>query len=208
MSDDPLEPSAELILDWLEGRLPPAEAAAVERAVARPGSAAQRFAAWAEQFHRLAGELPLVDPPPVIAQRLRRLHAQSRGRTRATARLLARLDVDSRLPDAMVAVRGPFLEVTSRVQLTFTTDAADVVLDIAPAGSGTVDLRGQVLARQQMPSAFEATASGPSGSISTIEGDDQGSFVLQRVPVDADLIVVTNGEITIEIPLFPVGQPT
>ena len=38
MSDDPLEPSAELILDWLEGRLPPAEAAAaVEQAVARPG---------------------------------------------------------------------------------------------------------------------------------------------------------------------------
>lgn len=201
------EPSSEQILDWLDGRLPPEQVGAVEAAVARDGSQAQRFSAWAQEFRRLAGELPLAAPPPVVSQRLRRLHAMRSGRGRPTTRQLARLDVDSRQPDALVAVRGPLLEATSRIQLAFTTEVADVVLDVTPDGLGTVGLRGQVLSRRGTPSAFEVTASGPSGTVRTIEGDDLGSFVLEHVPVDTELIVLTNDDVSIEVPMSAADPP-
>ncbi len=201
MSGERFVPTPEQILDWLEGRLSPEAARAVEAEASRPGSPAARFADWARDFGRLRGQLPLAEPPPLVSQRLRRLHAVQRGRVGASRRLVARLDIDSRQPDAMVALRGPLLEASSRIQLTFTTEAADVVLDVAPAGPGTVDLRGQVLPRRPMPPAFEATASGPSGSIGTIDGDELGSFVLEQVPVDTEIIVLTNDEVRIEVPL-------
>jgi hypothetical protein len=201
------EPTAEEILDWMEGRLDPVRAAQVEEAVARPGSIAHEFAEWAREFHRLAGATPLIPPPPLVGQRLRRMYAAWAGRVRTTARLVARLDVDSREPDALVAVRGPLLDPTTRVQLTFTCEAADVVLDVAPAGPDAVTIRGQVMPRRPTPSAFQATATGPSRTVSTIDGDDLGSFRLERVPVDTELLVLTNDELLIDVPLSSSSNP-
>ena len=202
------EVSSEEVLDWLEGRLDPGRAGAVEAALAEPGSAARAFAEWAQEFHLLSAELPLVAPPPVLSQRLRHLYLLRSGRGRPAIRVVARLDVDSRHPDPLVAVRGPLLDADARIQLTFTSEAADVVLDVAPPRPAGVTLRGQVLPRRPMPAAFQATAHGPSGSVSTIEGDAFGSFTLEQVPVDAEVVVLSNDELTIELPLSSTGHVT
>ncbi len=101
----------------------------------------------------------------------------------------------------MVAVRSPVLDAGERVQLSFVSPVADVVLDIAPTGPDRVTLRGQVLPRRPMPGAFQAVAHGPRGSVSTIEGDELGGFTLEDVPTDAEIVVLSNDELTIEVPL-------
>lgn len=208
MTSDPATPGPEEILDWLEGRSDPERAQAIEAALAQPGSPARTFAEWAREFYRLSVQLPLIEPPPVVRQRLRRMHAVRSGRGRPTKRLVARLDIDSREPDALVAVRGPLLDTPTRVQLAFTTDVANVVLDIAPEAAGRVTLRGQVLPRRAMPTAFHAAAHGPSGPVTSRDGDDLGSFTLANVGVDTELVVLTNDEVWIELPLVPTPPPT
>ncbi len=202
------EPGSEEILDWLEGRLTPERARAVESAVARPGSTAAAFAAWAREFHRLSGALPLPTPPPVLRQRLRQLYLSRLGRAGASTRQVARLEVDSRRRDPMVALRGPLLDAETRMQLSFSTTDADVVLDVAPSGHAVVTLRGQVLPRRPMASAFQAEAHGPSGVVSTVDGDELGSFTLEDVPVDTESVVLFNGELSIELPLSAASRPT
>jgi hypothetical protein len=116
--------------------------------------------------------------------------------------------------DDLVRVRGP-ASVGERIQLVFHTEDAEVVLDVTPEGppgddSGavpTVTVRGQVLPSRPTPPVFEATAQGPSGTLSTILGDDLGCFELAGVPIDTEHLVLTNDELVIEIDVDLRGTP-
>jgi len=208
MSDDAArDPTPEEVLDWLEGRLTADRAAAVLAAIERSGSDARDFAEWAASFRRYAALLPLVAPPPLVSQRLRRMYAARLTHPRPVVQLLAVLEVDSRQPDSLVSVRAPVDRDSGRVQLAYRAGATSIVVDIMPAQGGTVTLRGQVLAAGDTLPSFQVTAQGPSGSVTSISGDDLGGFVLEEVPDDSELLLLTNDELLIEVPIRLSGEP-
>jgi hypothetical protein len=87
---------------------------------------------------------------------------------------------------------------TGTAHLAYTTDRADLVLDITRSGAGRVRIEGQVLPTAQMePPVFEAAAIGPYGIIRTVDGDELGRFTLPSVGEEATELQVTNGDLTI-----------
>jgi hypothetical protein len=199
-----LTPDFEVLADWVEGRLDPKRSAEVSEVVAGDREAAQSVE-WLQEFHRLARVMPLHEPPPIIRQNLSGYFSRW-SQARATLEhprleLRASLLFDSRLDLAPVGVRGPS-DLEGSVHLAYTTDHADLVLDVSPIGSGLVRLDGQVLLSDDtQPRIFEAVATGPSCSRRTIDGDALGRFCLADVPDDAGELRVTNGVLTMVVAL-------
>ena len=188
------------LLDWLEGRLSPDRRRAVEEAVAARDREILELVHWYRAFRADAARLPLVAPPPLLGQRLRRLAAARRGELPPLVRLSAYPVLDTRqmLP---AGVRGPDSTDTRRYQLTFAAPGVVVVLDVVPDGPSTVTIRGQVIPQLETPPAFEASAQGAGGVVSTILGDELGGFRLSGVPVESRSLVVTNDAVEVQMSL-------
>jgi hypothetical protein len=58
-----------MLADWIEERLPPEETRRITAAV-EADSALEAAAAWIREFHCLAGELLVADPPATVRQEL------------------------------------------------------------------------------------------------------------------------------------------
>jgi hypothetical protein len=149
--------------------------------------------------------MPLHKPPPIIRQKLVG-YFERWSQARATLdyprlELNARLLFDSRLDLAPVGVRGPN-DGEGIAHLAYTTDHADLVLDVSRVGGGMVRLDGQVLLTDDTQAhIFEAVVTGPSGTRRTIDGDALGRFCLVDVPEDASELRVTNGDMTMVLAL-------
>jgi hypothetical protein len=189
-----------LILDWLEGRLSPERARAVEVGIANGGPETALLVSWVREFMRDAALLPLATPPPLVSQRLRRLLTSKHQGRRHRREFTAVPILDTRRTEQLVGVRAP-AQAGSRFQLTFGADPAVIVLDVQPASDGTATIRGQVIPDDASLPVFHATAIGPSGRATTILGDDLGGFTLRGVPLDVDFVVVTNDDVDIVVPV-------
>jgi hypothetical protein len=189
-----------LLADWLDGRLPEHQAEAVRAAVPMAEPATQATVQWLHQFRILARAMPLSEPPPVVRQHLRRyFRLWSRARaalSQPPAQLIATLLFDSRLDLATAGVRGVD-DQDSAAHLAYTSDRADLVLDLTRNGDGQVRVDGQVLAGEDEEPVFEAMVVGPYGVIRTVDGDELGRFSLPSVPDDTTELRVTNGDLTI-----------
>jgi hypothetical protein len=203
-------PDFPTLVEWVEGRLDTTAAASVSAAVMARDPETIAAVDWLQEFFDLARSMPLHQPPPIIKQNLRRYFGRwSQARAaldRALLELTASLLFDSRLDLAPVGVRGPD-DFEGIVHLAFTTDPADVVLDVSRLGGGAVRLDGQVLLTDHAQAPiFEAVATGPSGTKRSIDGDALGHFCLVDVPEDATELRVTNGDIAIVVPLDLRGE--
>lgn len=103
---------------------------------------------------------------------------------------------DSRLDLVPVPVRGSG-DGRGIVHLAYTTDQADVVLDVRRLGGRRVRLDGQVLTGNGQEPIFEAVAVTPDGPVRTVDGDELGRFCLPSVPDDATELRVTNGRLVV-----------
>ena len=97
----------------MEGRLAPADAAAVEVRCRRAGAATLEQVEWVSWFLGNARQVPLTAPPPLVTQRLCRLADQRRRPPVPPRRLDAELVVDTRGTDQLVRVRRRFSPATS-----------------------------------------------------------------------------------------------
>lgn len=188
------------LLDLVDGRLDPASAART-RELARGDSEATASLRWIAGFVESTRAMPLHQPPPIVRQGLQNYFARwSRARAtldRPRLEFPASLLFDSRLDLATVGVRGAD-DTEGIVHLAYTTDRADLVLDVRPLGAGLVQLDGQVLLTQPSTAPiFEATALGPQGALRTVDGDALGNFSLTGVPVDVTELRVSNGDLLI-----------
>lgn len=180
-------PSLETVLDWAEGRLDAARAAPVERALAEGDRRVVGVVEWFAGF-RVAARVTLTDPPLSLHPRLEAVFerwkaAQARSRPR---HVRVRLVFDSRQDLALAGVRGADAD-DATVHLAYTSEQAEVVLDVERLDHRAVRVRGQVLrARSGPASGIAAEARGPSGVVSSSRGDALGRFELPRVPDDAD----------------------
>ena len=192
------------LMDWLEERLDAGEAAEVAAAVAAGPQLAETVD-WLTRFRAQARAVPLEAPPPVLQQRLRADFAKW---AQVRAVLKAEVDsfeavllFDSRQDLALAGARGS--DTVDDVQLAFTTDVADLLLDVRDASRpGTVSIDGQVLLLEpSAQGAFEAMVTGPGVVRRTVDGDELGRFSLTDVPDTADRIRVDNGHFVIVAPL-------
>jgi hypothetical protein len=198
-------PDFEVLVEWVEGHLDADTSAKVSEAVMAGDPEATASVEWLQEFLDVARAMPLHKPPPIIRQNLFRYFARW-SQARATLdyprlELNARPLFDSRLDLAPVGVRG-LNDVEAIAHLAYTTDHADLVLDVSRVGGGMVRLEGQVLLTDDSQAhIFQAVVTGPSGTWRTIDGDALGRFCLAAVPEDASGLQVTNGDMTIVVAL-------
>ncbi len=206
---EPAQPAPDFatVLDWVEGRLDAETAARVAEAAARDPRV-REIVAWLRGFHEAAAAIPLVDPPPIVGQRLRQYFTRwSRARAelaREPVEIVARMLFDSRQDVALVDLRSADDgdEVT---HLAFTSDPADVVLDVRRLGPGRVRIEGQVLPADGIDRAFAVEASGPRmTTVHSVSGDAHGRFRLSELPDRVSKLRLDSGELVLVVQ-FDVG---
>ncbi len=190
-----------ILADWVEGRLDATKAAQIAGAVAASDTHVQETVAWLRRFVAATRSLPLYQPPPMVAQKLRQ-HFTRWTKARAVLSQVsiayaARPLFDSRLDLAPLGLRLADDSDTT-LHLAFTTDVADLVLDVHAVGAETVRIDGQVLPVEPVEACiFEASVHGCGLTVRTVDGDELGRFSLSEVPHQTSELRVSNGEITI-----------
>ncbi len=196
-----------LVADWVGGTLDRATAALVAAAVEQDPELA-RDAAWIRWLIRASADHPLVEPPPVLRQRLRqsfrrwaRDHAVHGDQVVEFPTVLI---FDSRRDQLQLAARGG--APGDQLHLVFRSELADLVVDARATAPGRFRLSGQVLLGHATSSpVFEAVASGPDVRVVSVDGDDFGRFSAD-VPDSVERLSVCNGEIRI-VATLPLRQP-
>jgi hypothetical protein len=134
------------LLDWLEGRLPEDEAAAISAAVQADDSY-QATLTWLQSFLNFSRSTVMIEPPPDLLQEATsrfRAFAQGKRPAQWLQRLVATLASDSWQRPSLVGVRRTGLNVMPR-QLVYQTNTADIALNIqARTDKNVFDLFGQV----------------------------------------------------------------
>ena len=199
------QPTFEILLDWLEGRLDGAQAAQVSAQVAEGDNRTRTTVRWLQGFLATARRFPAPEPPPIIRQHLRqhfRRWCTARAAMRAEPRRVdATLLFDSRQDLVLAGFRGGD-ETEDAYNLAFTTDVGDLVVDVRRVGNGQLRLDGQVLLGDAAAApVFSADVAGPGYAVRTVDGDELGRFTLPQVPSGRCRLEVSNGEIILQTEL-------
>jgi hypothetical protein len=197
----PQAPSFATLVDWLEGRLDAAEAAQVSAKVGKADRRTRAAVHWLQGFLATAQAFPAPEPPPIIRQNLRQHFLRWR---KAQIALRAEPDVvhagllfDSRQDLVQTGVRGG-QQADGAYHLAFTTDVADLVIDVQRIGNDRVRLDGQVLPGDPAAApVFTAEVIGQGFRLRTVDGDELGRFTLPGVPTGRSRLEVSNGETTL-----------
>ncbi|MCP3988162.1 MAG: hypothetical protein GY724_03745 [Actinomycetia bacterium] len=193
-------PSFEELLDWIEGRLDPSDAAAMKARVDAADEETQRAVAWIECFLDRSRAMPLPAPPPIVRQRLRQVfksHFESRS---SVETIIVDLVFDSREGRELVGVRGP-ASTDDQFHLGFECADGYIMLDVARTGGEEMDIEGQVLLAGVGPPVFEAVARHGARDRSSALGDTFGRFALTAVPASISSLELSNGEMVLVVPL-------
>ncbi len=148
MTYTPPEPRLARLADLLEDRLDPAEAALVRRLLDEGGPRAQHAMRWTTDFLSLAAAVPLFDPPVAVHERLLRSFAacqQANAELAETSiEVTLALLFDSSRDQVLAGTRSGDVD-DSVVHLAFSSQQADLVLDISSTGPGALRIDGQIL---------------------------------------------------------------
>jgi hypothetical protein len=186
------------LLDWLEGRLTPAEASEVSARVAAGDRRTQATVRWLQGFLATARAFPAPEPPPIVRQNLGQHFvrwSKAQAALRADPQLVhANLLFDSRQDLALAGFRSGD-DADEAYHLAFTSDVADLVIDVRRIADRQVRLDGQVLLSDSAAApVFAAEAVGPGFRVRTVDGDDLGRFTLPEVPAGHCRLELGNGE--------------
>ncbi|TQK71273.1 hypothetical protein [Nocardioides sp. SLBN-35] len=193
------------IVDWYEGRLDPAAADEVQRAIDAGDERTWSAVRWLQRFNAASASLQLSAPPPIVRQNLRQAF-----RDWAAIR-----PVDSSAPRSVVAAlifdsrQGPTRTGTrsgagddGTVHLAFGSDDVDVMLDVTPLGEHRVRIEGQVLPVDADTSpVFRASVVAGGETFRTVEGDRLGRFAFDSVPDDVCEVVAENRDLRVSVRL-------
>ena len=146
---------------------------------------------WLARLARAAEALPLPEGPPVVTQDIKRLFDASSLIESQEATLVS----DTRFQRDLVGVRGA--DGVEGWSMTYTSEMADVVLDVWPQDDGTVSLDGQVMAHGAAASAYRAKVNGPSST--SVSGDRLGRFHVESLLPGPYSVIVDNGRIELEL---------
>lgn len=199
----------EELLDLLDGRLSPEEAARVEDLMANADD--QTDARWLAAFHRLSQETILVPLPGKTRTNLTARFSQyAENRRHAAAerpgflqRLIAVLTSDSAQQYASAGLRaGATVHLR---QLIYSTDVADIVLNVQPRTQGDgFDLLGQIMPKR---ADFDPTTCSlqlhheKSTTVAIDIPDELGEFSFEAPPRSGNTIIIVHDLLSITVPL-------
>ncbi len=192
------------VMDWVCGRVGDLEVQREFTEAALHDAELRTDIEWALRLRQSATDLPLLDPPPLLRQRLRqqfRHWASAQDLPEPSVlELSATLVFDSRQDRLAVGMRGTGPH-DGTIHLVWRTEIAELVVQARRQDSGLVHLDGQVLlAHSTSAPVFEVSVHGPGIAVRAIDGDVLGRFHT-RVPDTVNQLVLTNGELTLYAPL-------
>lgn len=176
-------PSFTDLLDWVEGRLVPERAEAVQAYVATADPATTETVEWIREFVDGARSMPLARPPAELSSRLRDvfvgLHSPELGDDWSDADLL----YDTRMGTAAAGVRS---QDDEGVHLAFDSDLGRFVLDATSAGGGMVDVQGMVVVDPGSPGGIDLAFLQGGTLRRAARTTSDGRFEVRGVPADVD----------------------
>jgi len=190
----------EQVLDWLEGRLGPEDAAAVAAAVEADPELAS-IASWLRHYLELAATVSMDELPPRSHAFLREQFARHRpAPPRPHRQLFATLRFDS-AEARPVGVRAAPSGAGAR-HLVFESEELDIALDVYPAARAWA-VEGQLLPRGDQPvTAAQVRLVGvPGGLVASSFPDSSGSFTMDLAVAGPHLLQVLWGDVAVDAEL-------
>ncbi|HLF24871.1 MAG TPA: carboxypeptidase-like regulatory domain-containing protein [Anaerolineae bacterium] len=193
------------LLDWLEGRLPEAEARALSQQLEQASDEATAAdLAWLRRFLEISKSVKLASPPHEMRAILRQrfaAHAGSQQPPGFFRRLIASLSFDSRAQWAAAGLRSAANEGQQR-QLIYTTDVAEIALNLQPhSAEQRLHVAGQVFPTIDVArDAFSVQLLQNSSAVSFAATDELGEFAFGDVPPGEYAIVVSADQFEVVIP--------
>jgi hypothetical protein len=195
----------EYLADWANGRLPEAEARAVEERLESADEATRADAAWLRSFSSISRGIVIEDPPAEQREELSSIfeaYAEGRRGPGPLRRLVATLSQGGLQPLAGVrsaASRG------AQGQLIYSTAVADIAINFRRRpGGGLLDLDGQIFPNDDSePEAFGVQILSGTDEVAT---DELGEFAFEGVAPGEYQILVSSEEV--EILISPVDLRT
>jgi len=172
----------DILLNYLEDRLPAQERSKVELHLAEPcWRCGRHLALLRTVLDSVAGDRT-VAPPPAVLKRAVDIGRSQRKIPKPSPwmRVVAALSFDSRLQLSSAATRG----ATRVRQMLFSTEQVDIDLQIKPGG-GDNDLLGQMLSTEHSGEAVLTLVSLQSSTgdvLRATETDTHGQFAFRQVP--------------------------
>jgi hypothetical protein len=199
---DPGKISFERLVDWVEGRLSEEDTRAVEEQVAVAGEATLDQVEWLRAFVRVSEDVDIDSPPRKVRGELIRRFAAYTGDRQTPSllqRLVATLSFDSGLQPAF-GVRSAGAQEAAQRQLVYTTDAAEIALNIRPhPRSVHLDLDGQVFPTEDAdPASFRVQLLSDTDK-ADLTTDQFGEFGFESVAPGAYQILVSSERVEILI---------
>jgi hypothetical protein len=189
------------LADYVDGLLPPDEAARLRVALDGADPAAVKAAEWLQAFADLRQAIPGESASHSVETMLRERFAAytSLRRTRPELRIhLATTRFDTAAAFAGAGVRSP-LAVDAHRHLLYTTDIADVAVDVhRRAGGSRLDVLGQLFpSAGHAPDAFRVQLSRGADSLGVQPTDDLGEFLFPNVAPGDYHMILSAGDVGI-----------
>ena len=202
-------PGFEQMIDYLDGKLKPAEAKRVAAHLASDCAACGETRAWYERVRAVAANDDTVAPPAWVFKQAVRIFDTAR-RPRLTERIgqaIATLIFDSFARPQLAGIRST---ETANRQLLYRAGDYAIDLQIAPSMGGRGDLIGQVL--REGEATFESVAHLPleiacgSQLFYATVTDEMGEFKISDVDYGTYDLRINLAEGQITIPELPITQ--
>ena len=198
------EISFERLADWAEGRLPDEEAEAVTEQLERADEETRARAEWLRAFVQASGHTSLVAPPGEVRENLsRRFAAYAEGAREPglLRRVVATLSFEGGMQPAFGMRSARTGEAQG--QLVYSTDVAEIALNVHPRPGGRVDLDGQLFpSGDAEPGGFVVQLLSGGSDVGITTTDELGEFGFESIAQGEYEILVSNDEV--EIQLSPV----
>lgn len=192
----------ERLLDWLEGRLAPAEADQLAAQIERGSQAQQADLAWLREFRAASAALVIEAPPPATHSLLQQRFADFAARRRPPSllrRLVATLTFDSGLQPLGAGVRSADLQPPPR-QLVFASEVADMTLNMQPRAFGQqIDLTCQIFPKgAATPLEFTVELLQAGVAVASAATDELGECTFEALPSGAYTVRMSGGGAEVE----------
>ena len=203
----PDEINFERLADWVEGRLSEEEARAMAQQVERADAQTRERAEWLRAFARASERTTLATPPREVRENLsRRFAAYAEGvrEPGLLRRVVATLSFEGGIEPAF-GVRSARTGETQG-QLVYSTDVADVALNLHRRPGGKVDLDGQLFpAGDAEPGGFVVQLVSGGSDVGITTTDELGEFGFESIAAGEYDILVSNAELEIQLSSVRLG---
>ncbi len=203
----PDEISFERLADWAEGRLPEEEARTMTEQLQRADEETRARAEWLRAFARASERTSLVAPPREVRENLsRRFAAYAKGDREPglLRRVVATLSFEGGMQPAFGVRSARTGE--AQEQLVYSTDVADIALNVHPRPGGRIDLDGQLFPTGDAePGGFVVQLLSGGSDVGITTTDELGEFGFESIAPGGYDVLVSNGEVEIQLSSVPLG---